>query len=289
MEVHDVSRTAFIRYWAYPGIFGGAAAVILLIGTFGRPGALLYGIVALAAIACVALLERVHPYETQWLDDHGDASADRVHLLVNFAMLAGAGYLAAAIAPVMPHLSVWPHRWPIPLQVVLAGAILDAGLYAMHRASHRYGFLWRLHAVHHAAERLYWINGERRHPLSALVLATPGLVATSLLGAPADVVTAWLAILSVHLAFQHANIDYSVGPLRLILGVAQSHRIHHRRDYEPNQVNFGEFWLIWDQLFGTYKSDPSPPRAGDVGLRDDVVPQGYAAQLRWPFASRSNP
>ncbi|WP_422822321.1 sterol desaturase family protein [Vreelandella nanhaiensis] len=34
----------------------------------------------------------------------------------------------------------------------------------MHRASHRIGWLWRLHAPHHSAERLYWLNGKRRHP-----------------------------------------------------------------------------------------------------------------------------
>lgn len=284
-----MSRAALIRYGAYPCLFGGSAAAILLMATFGRPSAVLYGVVAAAAIAGVALLERIHPYEVQWLDDHGDAWADRLHLVVNFAMLAGAAFLASAIAPAMPDLGVWPQRWPIPLQVVLAGAILDAGLYAMHRASHRYAFLWRLHAVHHAAERLYWVNGERRHPLSAIALAAPGLVATSVLGAPADVVSAWLAILSVHLAFQHANIDYCVGPLRGFVGVAQSHRIHHRRDYETNQVNFGEFWLIWDRVFKTYKADPSPPRAGDVGLRNEDVPQDYGEQLRWPFATRRTP
>ncbi|CAD0264297.1 hypothetical protein DENIT_20187 [Pseudomonas veronii] len=32
------------------------------------------------------------------------------------------------------------------------------------------GWLWRFHMVHHSAERLYWMNGERGHPLHAALM-----------------------------------------------------------------------------------------------------------------------
>ena len=72
-------------------------------------------------------------------------------------------------------------------------------------------------------------------------MAGPGLAVAVLLGAPSHVLSAWLALLSVQLAFQHANLDYRVGPLRRWLGVAEVHRWHHKREYENAQVNFGEF------------------------------------------------
>lgn len=117
-------------------------------------------------------------------------------------------------------------------------------------------------------------------------MAGPGLIVVTALGAPAEIVSAWLTLLSVHLAFQHANLDYTVGPFRRWLGVAEVHRWHHKRDYEDAQVNFGEFWMVWDRLFGTFLDQPQSIRAGDVGLRVERMPLGYVAQLVWPFRRR---
>lgn len=170
------------------------------------------------------------------------------------------------------------------MQVLLAGAVMDLGLFAMHRASHAHGLLWRLHAIHHSPERLYWLNGGRRHPLSALVLAGPGLTVLLLLGATPIAVGAWRSFMSVHLAFQHANLDYRLGPLRHLLGVSEMHRWHHKREFEEAQVNFGEVWLVWDHLFGTFHDAPRSPGKDEVGLRTELVPATYFAQLAWPFS-----
>ncbi|MBI2383974.1 MAG: sterol desaturase family protein [Gammaproteobacteria bacterium] len=171
-------------------------------------------------------------------------------------------------------------------QILLAGLVMDLGLYLMHRASHANGFLWRLHAIHHMPERLYWLNGGRRHPLSALLLAGPGLLALLALGATPITVAAWMSIMSIHLAFQHANLDYRLGPLRHLLGVAEMHRWHHKREFEDAQVNFGEVFLIWDRLFGTHFDAPRSPAAGEIGLRDGGIPGTYFGQLLWPFRRR---
>lgn len=277
---------AAIRYGAYPIIFGACASAVLLLagqGVSPWPG---FAAVAALGIVVVALLERVQPYEVAWLEDHDDTVADAVHLLVNLCLLSGTAYLAYATRDLLPPTRTWPNTWPLWAQVLLAGTIIDLGLYAMHRLSHRFDWLWRLHAPHHSSERLYWMNGERRHPASALCLAGPGIGAVVLLGATPLVITCWLTILAVHLAFQHSNIDYRVGPLRRVLGVAEVHRWHHKRDYEDAQVNFGEFWMVWDVLFGTFLDHPQRVGADAVGLRERNMPTSYLGQLAWPFRRR---
>jgi len=82
------------------------------------------------------------------------------------------------------------------------------------------------------------------------------------------VVGCWYTIIAVHLAFQHSNLDYTVGPLRNILGVAEIHRWHHKKEYEDSQVNFGEFWMIWDQLFRTFHHTVNGVKKGEVGMRE---------------------
>lgn len=271
-----------LRYGAYPTIFGGAAAFVLIWSSLELAPWPAFALVALAGLFAIAVLERAQPFEADWNQDHKDTATDAIHVLVNLAMLSGSAYLLHHLAGWVPTMTLWPQSWPIALQILLAGAILDVSLYAMHRLSHHVGWMWRLHAIHHSAERLYWMNGERRHPLSALLLAGPGLLTAVLLGAPAAVISAWLTMLAVHLGFQHANIDYSLGPLRRWIGGAELHRWHHRRDYAEAQVNFGEFLLIWDWLCGTRFDQPMPVQADDVGL-NEPFPQGYTAQLVWPF------
>ncbi len=96
---------------------------------------------------------------------------------------------------------LWPTSAPMWVQIILAGAIIDFGLYAMHRHSHVQPFLWRLHMLHHSPERAYWMNGGRRHPLSTLILAGSSLTILLLIGAMPVAVSSWLAILGIHVSF----------------------------------------------------------------------------------------
>lgn len=281
-----MNARTWLRYGAYPVVIGGTAVSVTLVaaGRLAAWPALL--VTAAIGIALVTVFEAVQPYELIWRRDHGDRYADLAHGIVNLGLLAGMAYALHALRDILPAPHFWPSVWPAWAQVLLAGAVIDVGLYAMHRFSHEIRWAWRLHAIHHASERLYWLNGERRHPLSALLMAGPGLIVVTALGAPAEIISAWLTLLSVHLAFQHANLDYTVGPLRRWLGVAEVHRWHHKRDHEDAQVNFGEFWMVWDRLFGTLLDQPQAIRAGDVGLRAERMPLGYVEQLTWPFQRR---
>lgn len=276
---------SLIRHTSYPLIAGGAALLLLQLASRGVAYWPLFPLVVLTGMTLVALLERVAPYEPDWNRDHdGDTVADALHLFVSHLLIQASVALAFGLRPWMPEGAVlWPQQAPIWAQALLAGLILDLGLYAMHRASHASGVLWKLHAVHHSPERLYWLNGARRHPLSALVLAGPGLTVLFLLGATPIAVAAWLSVMSVHLAFQHANLDYRLGPFRFLLGVAEMHRFHHQRAFEEAQVNFGEVFLIWDWLFGTLHQTPGSPRKGAVGLQGEAAPRRYLEQLVWPF------
>jgi len=272
-----------IRYTSYPLVAGGTAIAMMAVGQGGDYWPM-FPLVAAIGVLAVALLEKVAPYELAWQSDHGDLLTDSMHMVLNLTVLLLSVEALFWLRERFPFAGIWPHEAPRVLQVLMAGVVIDLGLYAMHRWSHTHLWLWRLHAIHHSSERLYWLNGERRHPLSAVVLAAPGIAAVVAAGAPPLVIAACLSFLTVHLAFQHANLDYRLGPLRYWLGVAEIHRWHHKRDYEDAQVNFGEFWMVWDRLFGTFFDRSDEVREGDVGLQDRAFPRTYWRQLRWPFS-----
>jgi len=271
-----------IRYAAYPTVFGlSVLAVLLSIESGIAPWPSFVFISALALFA-VASLERIQPYQSDWLENHQDLIPDIGHAIGSLGLLSLTAW--GLHFAKMDMRSIWPDAWPVGFQILLAGAVIDLGLYSMHRLSHRIDWLWRLHALHHSSERLYWLNGERRHPLSAVLLASPGIIVVVALGTPPLIISAWFTLLTVHLAFQHANLDYRVGPFRYLLGVAEIHRWHHKREYEDAQVNFGEFWMLWDHLFGSFHYQANEIQAGDVGLRGRHFPTHYFSQILWPFA-----
>lgn len=274
-----------IRYLAYPLIMVTVffAAVTL---AASPSAALALPALTLAAVLAVGGLERFSPYQRAWTKGHGDLWADVQYNVLGAALIQASVHFIYPLSAATLSFGIWPNTWPLWASVLGVGVIIDVGLYWMHRWSHRSPLLWRFHQPHHSPERLYWLNGERRHIVSALILAAPGLFAVALLGAPQAALAAWFAILPAHLAFQHANIDYTLGPARHLLGVAEMHRWHHKRDYEDAQVNFGEVLLVWDWVFATAHDDRRGVAADDLGLRDAGYPRGFWSQHLAAFRSR---
>ena len=286
LDADTVMRT-LLRYLSYPAIVGAASWMLISMAQSGGTYWPLFPLMVLAAYALISVLERVIPFEKSWLTDHDDTVDDALHLITTQVLIQGSIAFSFLLgAELQIGAGIWPSSWPMLAQVLLAGLILDFGLYVMHRVSHVNDFLWRLHAIHHSPERLYWLNGGRRHALSGIVLAAPALTVLVLAGATPIAVATWFSIMSIHLAFQHANIDYRLGPFRYLLGVAELHRWHHKREYEDAQVNFGEVWMVWDLIFGTFHDAPRSPGRGEVGLGEYKVPDGYLNQLTWPFRSK---
>jgi sterol desaturase/sphingolipid hydroxylase (fatty acid hydroxylase superfamily) len=274
---------AVIRYGSYPLVIGVTALVLFGGLAGGWPYVPTVPLTVAAALACVALLERRLPFHAAWAHDHRDSTCDAIHAAVNLVVLLTVHGVVAALTPLWSAGILWPVQWPLWAQALAVGVVLDLSLYGIHRLSHRVAWLWRFHAIHHSSERLYWLNGERRHPLHAGVMAAPGLLALMLMGAPAIAVGAWLGLLAVHLAFQHSNLDYRIGPLRFVIGAAEVHRWHHKREYEDAQVNYGEFWMVWDHLFGTFRLPKHRLGASEVGLKEADFPMDYGTQLVYPF------
>lgn len=273
-----------IRYISYPLIMGSSFILLLHVASDQLAYWFYAPFIAAISISLVAILERIQPYERLWLIDHNDTGVDILHAVINILMI----FITAELVTLFHHVihipKIWSNDSPIWLQLLFTGLIIDFGLWLMHWFSHKKQFLWRLHAIHHSSKRLYWLNGERRHPLSALLLAAPSIICVTLMGMPAHVIGAWMTLTAIHLTFQHANLDYSLGWFKRIFAVAEVHRWHHKHGFGAK--NLGEFWMIWDQIFGTYHYDKQTIKAEQVGLKT-MIPQSYLKQLRWPFKTKN--
>jgi sterol desaturase/sphingolipid hydroxylase (fatty acid hydroxylase superfamily) len=275
-------------------MLAGAAWLVLALYESGLSAPLALAGTSGAAFLLAVLGERLLPYETAWREARGDVKTDLLGLVFSITLAGGLGQALAWLgaAPLADLLSarglVWPLAWPLWLQVALALCLGEFGNYWVHRLQHeRGGWLWELHAPHHSAPRLYWLNGNRAHPgdafLSALLITVP----LALFGAPERLLLLVGALSSAHLTMQHANIDYRVGPLTWMLSAAEAHRWHHAKDLRLANANYGAVLLVWDVLFGTRRLSAGRPPVG-VGLPGEPdYPASYWGQAMAPWVRRN--
>jgi len=124
------------------------------------------------AYGIVIALEWLCPFRSDWSRSHRDVWVDVRHMLTItlfgglFDTVLRAGALVV-LAWLSGHfgLTLWPGSWPLAAQLGLALVIGELGQYWVHRLQHENEWLWRIHALHHSAPRLYWLNAARFHPL----------------------------------------------------------------------------------------------------------------------------
>jgi sterol desaturase/sphingolipid hydroxylase (fatty acid hydroxylase superfamily) len=268
---------AAVRWLALPLLVGTSVAAVLLALRLRLPlvpvlaaGGALYGGIVLA-------LERWLPFAPEWQRAHDDVPTDIAHLVVTGGIVEFAPALGLTPGATA---ALWPATWPFAAQAMLALLATELLNYWTHRLLH--GPLWRFHAVHHSAPRLYWVNSWRVHPIEGLVFWALTVVPLLALGAPeAPLVTVWAAS-TVFRMLQHSNVDVRLGPLNWVLAGPELHRWHHSRDRTESEANYGNVLIVWDALFGTRRLPARAPPL-DVGLAGAPYPSAYGAQLLAPF------
>ena len=279
-----------VRYGYAPVFFLGFIGAAVALIEAGTPGWVL-PLLLLLAIAVSFAAEQLLPYELEWNRDHGDSVTNFLHAVVNEISIFVSVLALPLVAAYVPGLKLWPHDWPIWIQLLLAILIADAGISLTHFFSHRYSWLWRLHAVHHAAPRLYAFNGLMKHPIHQAIELSAATVPLIVLGFGPTI--AWLVgyAVAIQLLLQHSNVDMRIGKLGYIWAIAPAHRHHHIASAKDGDVNFGLFTTLWDHLLGTFVLNGRPtPRKGQLGIEGDPdFPRGYAEHLAAPFVRQSTP
>ena len=241
----------------------------------------------------LAILERIFPHHEDWLRSRGDLSVDLGYLFTNGSMvrlteplmLSGVVYLAMLVSEDFG-TGYWPTAWPILGQLVLALVLAEFVEYWCHRGMHEIDWMWRFHATHHSAPRLYFLNAVRFHPVDIFLIGTGKLLPIAVLGASPKVLGLVTLFAAVHGAFQHSNLKLKLGPLNWIFSMAELHRWHHSPVVEEANHNYGGNLIIWDVVFGTRwlpKDRKSPAEIGMDSLPH--FPMGFFSQmvspLRW--------
>ena len=167
---------------------------------------------------------------------------------------------------------------------------LDLFAYWLHRAYHRLGLLWRLHAPHHFDEHLDATSAVRFHPGEVVVSASLRLAPIILLAIPFTHVAIFEGLLLASAIFHHSNIAL---PPRLERALSKvfvtpgHHWVHHHATHEDTNSNFAGVFSLWDSLFGTKSATKRVPamKIGVAGVED----KPFLGLLLSPFIEQPAP
>ena len=194
-------------------------------------------------------------------------------------LYAAVGPAAAALVSAIPGagslaLGGWIAAAPLWAQLISLVVVTDFAQYWIHRAFHTPA-LWPWHAVHHSAPDVNWTTTFRSHPVNYLVAnAALGMLARLAgFSEPAILIAAPIFFFSG--AWAHANLDWTLGPLRYVIASPVFHRWHHSADAASREANYAPMFPLWDLLFGTFHMPRGarPQRFGADGVPGDLIGQ----------------
>ena len=164
---------------------------------------------------------------------------------------------------------------------VLYLLLFDLVDYWLHRAQHRFGWWWELHAVHHSQRQMTMWSDNRNHLLDDVLRDSVFVVVALLVGIPPAQFVAVVACTQLLESLSHANVRLSFGPLLgRVLVSPRFHRLHHtigigHESFGPGTMgghNFAVLFPVWDMVFGSARFDD---RYDPTGIRDQLAGRDY--------------
>ncbi len=150
-----------------------------------------------------------------------------------------------------------PSGW---ITYAVAFIALDFAGYWVHRIAHEYNLFWNNHIVHHSSEEFNLACALRQSISSILKIFAIFLLPAAFLGVPQEVIA---IVAPLHLFAQfwyHTQHIGRMGFLEKIIVTPSHHRVHHAINTEYLDKNYGQIFIFWDKLFGTYQEEmPTVP------------------------------
>ena len=182
-------------------------------------------------------------------------------------LLAGNVLVAGATQGAMLVLYFWLYDFrlldiaatlPLWLQWLAAFVAIDFVFYWYHRASHRVRLLWAVHMNHHCSEQMNFSVAFRQAwfgPISKV----PFFIALPLIGFdPSITAVAGVASTLWGVVGHTRCVGRLPAAVEFIFNTPSAHRVHHGSNAEYIDKNYGNMFMLWDRLFGTYAAEKTP-------------------------------
>lgn len=140
---------------------------------------------------------------------------------------------------------------PAWFRFVFGILLYDFLFWLQHYLNHKVPLFWTFHSLHHSQTELNFFSDFRYHGVEYIVRHTVLTLPLLVLAFDVPTIIIYAFIVRWSSRFYHCNIRTNLGPLRYLFVTPQSHRLHHAKNREYRDMNYGSIFSIWDFAFGT--------------------------------------
>ncbi len=216
-------------------------------------------------------VENVWPYLAKPANKKKHDGRNYLLALISFIINGAASFLVVmVIAKTTENHFGLLHLLPAaPVTKIILGIFLiDFGSYCGHVLSHKVSFLWVSHRVHHSDPNLDSSSTLRFHPFDVIYAQCIWqCIWFSLMGITAESFIIYGTFFLPLFICQHSNVKFPAWfekYARYLISTPGWHKIHHAADQRYTDSHYGDFFTIWDRIFGTWH--PVQPEEVQYGL-----------------------
>lgn len=151
-----------------------------------------------------------------------------------------------------------PKQWYVALVLLV---IADFVWYWYHRLGHQINIFWAAHIVHHHSEEFNFTAATRITTIQAFI-RTPFWCLLPFLGFHPDQVMLVLVIHGMYSFFTHTQVVNAPKWMEYIFITPSLHGVHHASNEKYLDKNFGDVFVFWDKLLGTFQQEEEKPVYG---------------------------
>lgn len=181
-------------------------------------------------------------------------------LMSRFPPMLNIGLQGAAFVYVGSYLNLKLLPLDSPITWIVGFLLYDLSYYWMHRMHHEIKILWATHSVHHHGEE-YNLSTALRQTSTGWLWKWIFYIPMIMVGVPGEVFVTVAGINLVYQFWVHTKHIGHLGILEKIFITPMNHGVHHAKNAEYIDANYGGVFIIWDRMFGTYipeRSDIKP-------------------------------
>lgn len=202
---------------------------------------------------------------------------DSIANFITYGALILIYYIALASTFITIYYGVWyyfriftipTNIWTVVICIVLA----DFAYYCEHRFTHRTGIGWATHSVHHSSPFFNISVAYRFGPLDGLIPIFFHLPLVVLGFHPALVIVAE-AFVQLYQTPIHTQLCPKLPqPIEFLFNTPSHHRVHHGRNRQYIDKNYGGIFIIWDRMLGTFEEEKEEVDFGITTQIESVNP-----------------
>ncbi|MFN8238218.1 MAG: sterol desaturase family protein, partial [Chitinophagales bacterium] len=132
--------------------------------------------------------------------------------------------------------------------------LADFCQYWLHRLSHEVNIMWAGHIVHHSMEEYNYTVALRQSFIES-VYTWIFYLPLAFFGIPWQLFIMAYAVSLIWQFFVHTRLVGKLGLLEKIMATPSHHRVHHGKNPQYIDKNYGAFFIIWDKIFGTFEPE----------------------------------